>query len=284
MVDTSFKLVKAVLDDLIALIHKKHPLDADDQIKKRIGTLSGEYKNLTSPAREPVDYSDPLTRFAYVYSYVAAHSAYVKQKLLVCKELADLLGGKGSARVTCVGGGPGSELVGVLQACMTLERSSPLAVWLLDREESWSETWSEIDGRLEAEFRLSANFRQTDVATYANFDNLNKAFSANLFVMSFFLSEIYSFKQNATNFFSEMVNTMQSGAMVLYVDNSSDSFTQYAEGIFKQQMFDVLYCETKQVLLPGNSEQTSDLEPYKSQFGWSPKIKSDATVRVWRKK
>lgn len=284
MMDTAFQLVKTVLDDLHGLITKKHGSKATDQIKSRIQTLSGEYGNLTSVLRVPVDYEDPVTRFAYVYSYVAAHSAYVKQRLLSCNELRHKLKASTALRVTCVGGGPGSEMLGLLQACISVNRKDPLSVWLLDREESWSETWGEIDSRLEADFKLSTSFRQTDVTTYKNFDNLQKAFSSEVFIMSFFLSEIYSFGSEAKPFFNQLVDDMQSGSVVLYIDNSSDQFTEYAENIFSPDKFEVLLAETKERLLPGSSEQTSDIEPYKSQFGRSPKVTSHATVRVWRKK
>ncbi len=282
--DTSFKLVKSVLDDLNGLVTKKHGANATGQIKSRLQTLSGEYVNLTSTLRVPVDYADPVTRFAYVYSYVAAHSSYVKQRLLNCEELRAKLKGNDPLRVTCVGGGPGSEMLGLLQACIFVNRKSPLSVWLLDREESWSETWGEIDSRLEADFKLSTNFRQTDVTTYKNFDNLQKAFSSEIFIMSFFLSEIFSFGAQAKPFFDQLVSDMPSGSMVLYIDNSSHQFTQYAESIFSSSKFEILLDETKERLLPGSSEQTSDLEPYKSQFERSPKVTSQATVRVWRKK
>lgn len=282
--DTSFKLVKSVLEDLDGLISKKHGTDATKQIQNRLQTLSSEYTSLTSAIRNPVDYTDPVTRFAYVFSYVAAHSSYVKQKLLSCQELKSQLNKPEPLRVTCVGGGPGSEMLGLLQACMSLNRVKPLTVWLLDREESWSETWAEIDTRLEAEFKLSTNFRQSDVTSYKTFENLQKAFSSDIFIMSFFISEIFTFRQQAAPFFAQMIADMPSGCTVLYIDNSSDEFTDYAESLFDTTSFDLLDSETKVRLLPGNAEQTSDLEPYKTKFARTPKVTSHASVRVWRKK
>lgn len=282
--DTSFKLVKSVLEDLDGLISKKHGIDATKQIQNRLQTLSSEYTSLTSAIRNPIDYTDPVTRFAYVFSYVAAHSSYVKQKLLSCQALKSQLNKPEPLRVTCVGGGPGSEMLGLLQACMSLSRTKPLTVWLLDREESWSETWAEIDTRLEAEFKLSTNFRQSDVTSYKTFENLQKAFSSDIFIMSFFISEIFTFRQQAAPFFAQMIADMPSGCTVLYIDNSSDEFTDYAESIFNTATFDLLDSETKVRLLPGNAEQTSDLEPYKTKFARTPKVTSQASVRVWRKK
>ena len=85
-------------------------------------------------------------------------------------------------------------------------------------------------------------------------------------------------------FFDRLVQDMPTGGIVLYIDNSSDQFTEYAESIFTAGQFETLNDETKVRLLPGSSEQTSDLEPYKSLFDRSPKVTSQATVRVWQKK
>lgn len=281
--DTSFKLVKSVLDDLNSLIAKMHGNDANTQIQKRLSTLSGEYTNLTSAIRNPIDYADPVTRFAYVYSYVGAHSSYIKQRLLSCVPLKKLLQSDDPLTVTCVGGGPGSEMLGLLQACIEVDRSNKLSVYLLDREDGWAETWAELDSRLDSKFKLSTSFRQTDVTSYKTFDNLQKVFSSNIFIMSFFLSEIYSFRDDADEFFKRLVSDMAVGATVLYIDNSSANFTSYAESIFNSTQFVMLSNETNIRILPDNTEQTSDLEPYKNLFSRTPKIQSQVSVRVWRK-
>lgn len=284
IMDTSFKLVKTVLEDLDKLITKIHGPKGTALIQDKLNSLAQEYRTLTSAIRNPIDYKDPVTRFAYVFSYVAAHSSYVKQKLLSNATLYSILKKQEPLRVTCVGGGPGSEMLGLLQACMSIDRQKPLTVWLLDGEESWSETWAEIDTRLDATFKLSTNFRQSDVTNYKTFDNLQKAFSSDIFIMSFFLSEIYSFRQQAAPFFARMVSDMPPGCAILYIDNSSDQFNEYAGSIFDDKQFELLDSATKVVLLPGNSEQKSDLEPYNTKFARTPKVQSHASVRVWRKK
>ncbi|BEU96218.1 hypothetical protein ACDW_19230 [Acidovorax sp. DW039] len=282
--NTSFKLVKSVLDDLDGIISKKYGSDATKIIQNRLQTLSGEYNALTSTLRNPIDYADPVTRFAYVFSYVGAHSSYIKQHLVSCEDLRMRITQDLPLRITCVGGGPGSEMLGLLQACVDLKRQSALTVWLLDREESWSETWAEIDTRLESDFKLSSNFRQSDVTSYRTFENLQKAFSSDIFIMSFFMSEIYSFREQAEPFFVQMINDMPSGSLVLYIDNSSDEFTSYAESVFTNDLFELCHNKTKERLLPGGSEQTSDIEPYKTRFARTPKVQSQASVRVWKKK
>ena len=246
--DTSFKLVKSVLDDLYVLVTKIHGTDATNQIQKRIVALSSEYTNLTASVRNPIDYSDPVTRFAYVFSYVSVHSSFIKQRLLSCSALKEKLSADDALRVTCIGGGPGSEMLGLLQACMEVDRKKSLSVWILDREESWSETWAEIDARLESDFKLSTGIRQTDVTDYAKFDNLKTAFSSDIFIFSFFLSEIFTFRELAQPFFNRLVSDIPKDSLVIYIDNRSPKFTSYAEGIFNTDKFNLLDTQDSRLL------------------------------------
>jgi hypothetical protein len=113
---TIFELVKLALDELYAEAQQSYGGKVDEAIRNRIAYLSASYGSLATAGRQPVDYKDPATRFAYVFKYVAAHGDYLVQGL---KTLRAKLGGNifsgENARVTCVGGGPGSDIIGVLK-------------------------------------------------------------------------------------------------------------------------------------------------------------------------
>lgn len=113
---TIFELVKIALDELYAQGNQQYGADLDEKIKERMEYLSSSYAKLNDNAREPVDYKDPATRFAYVYKYVAAHGDYVVQVMQQLRSELDgnIFQGK-NARITCVGGGPGSDIIAVLK-------------------------------------------------------------------------------------------------------------------------------------------------------------------------
>src|SRR5271168_1588035 len=67
---TIFELVKLALDELYQEASDEYGDDVDDRVKNRIGYLSINYGKLDSKDRVPIDYSDPATRFAYVFKYV----------------------------------------------------------------------------------------------------------------------------------------------------------------------------------------------------------------------
>ncbi|HVG60364.1 MAG TPA: hypothetical protein VNA24_17535, partial [Hyalangium sp.] len=60
-----FELLKSVLDDAYLEIPGRDT-EKDRRISIELERLSSKYKDLTSYAA--IDYSDPVTRFAYVYS------------------------------------------------------------------------------------------------------------------------------------------------------------------------------------------------------------------------
>ena len=113
---TLFELVKLALDDLYEQATAEYGDKVDAEIADRINYLSASYSKLTAQNREPIDYKSPATRFAYVYKYVATHGDYVVQAMM---HLAKANGGaifpEGAARISCIGGGPGSEIVAALK-------------------------------------------------------------------------------------------------------------------------------------------------------------------------
>jgi putative SAM-dependent methyltransferase len=170
---TIFELVKVALDALYSEGTEQHGSNIDAEIKKQIGYLSTGYSQLHRSDREPVNYKDPSTRFAYMYKYVASHSDYVVQVLEAVR--THLLSTEGkdasifagdSIRVSCIGGGPGSDIIAVLKYLdedRHTERVDKVTCYLLDRQQAWADTWTELDDSLELDLRLHANFQPLDV-------------------------------------------------------------------------------------------------------------------------
>uniref|UniRef100_UPI0040574C08 hypothetical protein n=1 Tax=Candidatus Electronema sp. TaxID=2698783 RepID=UPI0040574C08 len=131
-----FQLVKSVLDEIYAEIPLIGDAEKDATIKKKLDYLSGTYKKLTDFGEE-VDYTDPITRFAYIYCYVTSHANIIHKIIKSCNELKCLMGTAETVNMTCIGGGPGSDLLGVLKYLSDLDQSPHLRCTLYDREEAW---------------------------------------------------------------------------------------------------------------------------------------------------
>jgi hypothetical protein len=126
---TIFELIKVTLDELYAQGKKQHGPKLDELIDHKLKYLSKSYSQLTDGNRPPVNYRDPATRFAYVYKYVGAHGDYLVQ---IMEHLKSVLGSKSifkaeTARISCVGGGPGSDIIAVLKYLDEYQLQEP--VW-----------------------------------------------------------------------------------------------------------------------------------------------------------
>ena len=149
---TIFELVKLALDELYAEAKQTYRSEVDGEIRNRIDYLCTSYGSLTVTGRRPVDYKDPATRFAYVFKYVAAHGDYLVQGLnMLRSELGGPIFPGENARVSCIGGGPGSDIIGVLKYLDEQKKSEKvdkITCYLLDKEQAWADTWTELDASL----------------------------------------------------------------------------------------------------------------------------------------
>ena len=285
-----FELVKIALDELYVEGKKLYGEDLDERIKQKMAYLSDSYRELSEKARKPVSYKDPATRFAYVYKYVAAHGDYVVQLM---QKLRNEMNGKifstENIRVSCVGGGPGSDIIAVLKYLdenRTVEPVKKITCYLLDKEQAWADTWTELDDSLGiVGLRLHANFQSLDVTSPESWTSQQKFLQADLFTMSFFVSEVSSLDVNGavTKFWSKLFREAKSGALFLYDDNGHADFNDHFDAQWKSAGLECIISGDNSAWTPRFSEQSSDLGRYRSKFGQQPRLKAYLSYRVLRK-
>lgn len=285
---TIFQLVKIVLDTLYAEAVEAFGDKADARIKEQMDYLSASYGKLTSTDRKPVDYKNPATRFAYVYKYVASHGDYVAQVLYMLRhELGEPIFGQESIRVTCIGGGPGSDLIGLLKYLddNPKEQVKKLTCYLLDREKAWADTWTEINASLGTGIQLNANFQPLDVTKPEDWEYQKKFLQADLFTMSYFVSEVMALDTDGvvTHFWQTIFKSAKSGALFLYDDNGHDSFNNYFDEQWKNAGLELIVGATNEQTWPGSKEQKDALGDYLNRFGQMPKLKTLLSYRVLKK-
>lgn len=287
---TIFELVRITLDELYDQGKKQYGYDLDDEILKRIDYLSKSYEQLTFRNRVPLDYKDSATRFAYVYKYVAAHGDYLVQVMRLLRDkLASPLFAQSTARVTCVGGGPGSDIIAILKYLdenKDEEVVGKLVCYLLDKEQAWADTWTEIDESLGISVQLNANFQPLDVTNTKSWEFQQKFLQADLFTMSFFVSEVYCHNTNGDvkQFWSTIFQGANPGAFFIYIDNGTTTFNNYFDTQWKSAGLTLLISADNEAWIPRNSEQASELRPYLQKFaGHHPRLQARLSYRVLRK-
>lgn len=271
-----FQLIKSVLDEAyFAIPGKKATKDA--AIEAALGELSKAYKNLLK--KGCLDYSDPARRFAYLYRYTTSHANIVYNKINDHKSLRELFKEK-RLMVSCIGGGPGSDFLGILKYCLKNQKKIDLKCQIMDRDPAWSESWSDVDDKVKSSFRLSTSYQPIDVADPNSWGKFNKHFQADLFTLIYFVSEVYAVADKASDYFATLLSQMKPGAMLLYVDNNDSRFTEWFDGLVKKAKLEVLKSGSGVEKMPWD-ENKSDLEPYFSKF--SPtKLNADIAYRIIR--
>lgn len=283
---TMFELVKIALDDLYGQGEDKYGAKLDAIVKDKMLYLSEAYKNLRDEHREPLDYKDPATRLAYVYSYVASHADYMVQ---VFEKLRRREGkcvfSENHLRVSCVGGGPGSDFLAMLKFLSEYNESvEKITCYLLDREQAWADTWTELDDSLSSEINLKTNFQMLDVTKKASWEYQTNFKKADVFTFSFFISEVYNIGNGApASFFSEVIRDSKPGAYFVYVDNGHEVFNSYFDNLCNASGLELIVSETDTPMIPRFTEQADTLKQYTDRFGRMPKLRSYLSYRVLRK-
>lgn len=287
---TLFELVKIVLDELYVEAEEMYGTQVDDKIKARMAYLTAVYYKLSSSEHEPIDYKDPATRFAYVYKYVPAHGDYVFQILnSVRSKIDEPVFFEQDARLSCIGGGPGSDLIGVLKYidyCNEKEPVRAITAYLLDREQAWSDTWTEVNTKFDLDIKFHSAFQPFDVTLPNSWESQRRFLKADLFTLSYFVSEVMALDEEGkvSKFWNILFTGAKIGAYLLYLDNGHTHFTEYFDERWKAGGgWQIIDSGDNTRFTPSGSEQASEVAEYKGKFGRSPKIQGVVTYRILRK-
>lgn len=271
---TCMSLVKGVLDR----IYRYDGVD-DASICKSLDNLQRAYGDLVDNPIG-VDYSHPATRFAYIYRYSTMHADLVCQMIERYSVLEGLFEAS-ELLVTCCGGGPGSELLGVTKYMETYRKNTRVSFYLFDREGTWSECWAGVCRQINASFWLNPMFVQIDVTDRKSWCQLQDYLQADLFTLVYFLSELHGVKDYAKPFFSNMFLKAKRGSLFLYVDNNSSPFYDWFDEMARDSNLEILVSDHDHIVL-GQGEDKTKLAPYYPRFEY-PKLTADVAFRVCQK-
>src|SRR5436853_1161631 len=275
-----FQLVKTVLDELYVRLPGLSEDEKTEAIIKMLRYLEEQYAGLARGLR--IDYTDPVTRFAYVYKYVTSHANIVCQIIEGSTELTDLLR-QGRFSVTCIGGGPGSDLLGILKHVLSNGSRPVLRCTLLDGETTWADCWSDVDEKLSDQLLVKTSFQTFDVTNERTWATTSKYLDADLITMIYFMSEVYSQRKFADSFFSNLFGNVSSGTLFLYVDNNSPEFYKWFDALAAANGLEVLKSSEGRMGIADLEEEKKDLGEYFTRLG-VPKLKPNIAYRVCRKR
>lgn len=275
-----FQLVKSVLDELYGRVPGKTDGDKDGLIREHLTRLSKSYAQLTT--KNTVDHSDLASRFAYIYRYVTSHANFVYQVIRNSNILQELFN-RERVNITCIGGGPGSDFLGVIKYLERVDKKPHLKCILYDKENAWGECWNDVDEKLQTELQINTFCQTFDVTQQSSWENNSKYLSSDLFTMIYFLSEVYSLKTAAEPFFMNMFQNAKSGALFLFLDNNSQVFYEWFDEMVARSPIEVIDKFEGNMGISDYSEEKTDLGEYWKKFD-QPKLGAAAAYRICRRR
>jgi hypothetical protein len=254
--------------------------DRDSKITERLQELSDTYGNVLATGGP--SYDDNLTRFAYVFKYATAHADYLNTIIGRSPELCEALTKK-RVDISCIGGGPGSDVLGFLKFLLSQNEKPQVTYFILDKEPAWGETWADLDAIVSEELKTSRNYFPLDVTEPESYEKLKRPFKSDIFTMLYFLSEIYKYRKKVTTFLEVFFERMKEGALLVVLDFHDTSLESWIDQCAEDGGLETLIAIDNHRINMDPIEEKNALRKYINKFG-SPKLQAQVFVRVFRKK
>lgn len=285
-----FEIVNAVLGDLDDHGLDTHDDEWEDLITEQLAYLEGCYgnHNLLNADRELIDYGSLSTQAAYVFMYMAGHADFIYQILVKTRvALGSPLFSPGELKVTCLGGGPGSEAVGLTKYLLSEgadEGVTKIVCSIYDKEGEWVSVADITAEKLRDYIDIDIAYRELDVTDTAAAKA--ETFSGeNLLILSFFISEISVIEESnkVITSVNHLLKSLDVGSRLLYNDSKTVSFLKF----FKNRIWAAgRYVELHEVdeNLSVSSPNLSDvIEEYMNSSGRTPKLNSNAVAKFYKR-
>ncbi len=269
-----FRLIKTVLDEAYAQIPGTDA-EKDKAIKTALVRLSREYANLR--LKGCLDYGDPVRRFAYIFKYTTSHANYVYTVLSRSSVMIPFFK-RERLTVSTIGGGPGSDFLGILKFCQARGIKMEIKCLLVDRDPAWGESWMDVDTKIGSAFKISAVFQPFDVTKPDSYKAFHKHFKSDIFTLVYFMSEVYALRKDAVAYFHTLFSNVPQGAAMLFIDNNSSEFITWFDGLAAQHKLGIKEKFEGTMKMP-MAEEKKDLKEYYDKFG-SPKLQADLAYRI----
>ena len=201
-------------------------------LEQRKSKLESAYLNLWQTGRDPIPYSSLSARTAYLFAYAPARAEYTRQYLGRHRTAwGQPLFEKASIEVVSFGGGPASELVGLVRYLECPEHGEPVLkinYVVHDKDEAWADTATRVIAGMETDIAINVSYEKTDVASRRSMGRID--LSQTDFVMfSYIMSELAKVgkKDVIAENFRNILAKLEIGAKGLFIDNLHPIFINY---------------------------------------------------------
>ena len=155
--------------------------------------------------------------------------------------------------------------------------------YLIDKEGARHDSWSDISDELDAGGRMiSTDFMKLDVEKEEDWFETRAWLKSDIFIASFFFSELHRIKEKARVFFLSVIEKMKPGAYFIYIDNNAEPFTSDFHRLAEAGGLKIVKQTTDTRLVLESGEDSAAIQKYKDLFG-SPRLTANVVMRVYQK-
>lgn len=201
-------------------------------VKDRFGVLEDSYKILNQQGRPPINYTELPTQAGYIFGYamprsyfsdefLRRHRAAIGKPLFIRNEIV----------VVSFGGGPGSELIGLLNYLGDPEMGeavTSVSYRVYDRDGDWRAVAQRVVRHANSDIEVVLTYHELDLAD-VNATALVDISDADLIVFSYVMSELCALdsKDEIAANVNRMLSTMSPGAAMMFVESKQPEFINY---------------------------------------------------------
>lgn len=200
-----------------------------DLVRERLRTLEAAYRILTQADRQPIDYSELPTQAAYVFAYGMPRAGFTYERLKAHRaSLGRPLFARPNIQVTSIGGGPASELVGLLQYISDPdagENVTSITYSVVDHGREWEHVANLVADCVPEGIDVAIGFQQCNLLDRQEVRQIDLS-DNDLTIFSYIISELRAFTETApvVDNIKTVLKTLDRGSFVLYLDSESYPF------------------------------------------------------------
>lgn len=202
------------------------------KLKERRVKFERAYATLYEQDRDPINYASLSAQTAYVFAYAPARAEYTRQFLRRHRaKLGRPLFGSAHIKVVSFGGGPASELVGLvryLEEEDVGEIVEKIDYVIYDKDGDWADVATDIVKSLETQIAVEICYESVDAANRGLMAQIDLS-DTDLVIFSYVMSELARVgrkDQIAANFRGTL-GRLKINAKILFIDNLHSIFIEY---------------------------------------------------------
>lgn len=274
-------LYTSVIDEEIKRSNIKH-----EQLRIAARAVARSYnKKSLKIGSTYINYGVPDVRCAYMYKYSTLHTGIVTKyfrKLIKKKEVKNIF--TGNIRICSLGGGPGSDIVGIFKALGVIPYYSNRIkqVSVLDICDGWHTSFEDIMSHLKQvkvkdipeTFINKKKFKQelieVDLLSPLQENIVEIILNADIICMVKFVSAVLA-RKGSIDALQILGNLFKPGAVILFIDNFRGNVFESIENTFKQ-------IGLQTVMGPQHETYVKISKSRKEIFGCEPQMAAKVSV------